>query len=334
MENITIRDVAKKAGVSASTVSRVMREAPNVRRKTKRRVLRVARKMGYSRDGSARAMVKKRTKTIGVSISDISNPFYPPLARGIENTINKFGYSIILCNTDENSSKEEQYLKVLLEKRVDGLIVSPTSTRVPFLHSFQKRNIPIVCIDRYLENMEVDTVTVDNIHGASIAVKHLIKLGHKRIGIIAGSKMATTSQDRLKGYQNALNQYGIKEDRSLITEGNLTIEGSIKAVESLFELKSPPTAVFSSNNLMSMGVYIALKRLGKKIPEDVAVVGFDDLEWAEALDPPLTAISQPAYTIGATAGQLLIQRLLNEGPRDRQSIVLKTNLVVRQSCSL
>jgi len=332
MKNITIKDIAKKVGVSPSTVSRVMRGMPNVHPHTKKKVLKTAKKLGYFLDGSARAIVKKQTKTVGISVSDISNPFYPPLIRGIENTINKFGYSIILCNTDEDPVKEERYLRVMLEKRVDGLIISPTNSQVSLLKSFKVRGIPIVCIDRRLEDIDADTVTVDNVHGAFIAVEHLIKLGHKRIGIITGSREATTTQGRLKGYINALKQYKIDINKSLIVEGNSTIEGGIKATEALLKLKSPPTAIFSSNNLMTIGAYITLKRLKKNIPKDVAVIGFDDLEWAEALDPPLTAISQPTYTIGATAGQLLMQRLLNEGPREKQNIVLKTSLVVRKSC--
>lgn len=332
MTYITIKDVAKKVGVSPSTVSRVIREESNVHPETREKVLRAVKRMDYSLDGSARAIVKKQTKTIGVSVSDISNPFYPPLIRGIENTINKFGYSMILCNTDENSTKEELYLRVLLEKRIDGLIISPTSSRVPFLKTFKARKIPIVCIDRSLENVEADTVSVDNVHGTFMAVQHLINLGHKRIAIITGIKGVATSEGRLKGYLNALNQYRIDKDGALIVEGNSTIEGGTKATEGLFKLKSPPTAIFSVNNLMTMGVYIALKRLRKSIPKDVAVIGFDDLEWAEALDPPPTAISQPTYTIGTTAAQLLMQRLLNEGPKKKQNIILKTALVVRRSC--
>jgi len=332
MAGITIRDVAKNVGVSPSTVSRVIRGESNVHPETRKKVLRAVKKMGYSLDGNARAMIKKQTKTIGVSVSDISNPFYPPLIRGIENTINKFGYSMILCNTDEDSSKEEKYLQVLLEKRIDGLIISPTTPQIPFLKVFEARNVPIVCIDRSLENIEADMVSVDNIHGAFIATEHLIKLGHKRIAIITGIRGITTTDERLKGYLNTLDQYGIDKNESLIIEGNSTIEGGVKATERLFKLKSPPSAIFSSNNLMTIGVFIALKKLGKSIPKDVAVIGFDDLDWAEALDPPLTAVSQPTYTIGSTAAQLLIQRLLKEGPKKKQKIILRTTLTIRKSC--
>jgi len=332
MGNITIKDVAKKVRVSASTVSRVIRGELHVSPETRKRVLQAVKEMGYFPDSSARAMVKKETKTIGVSVSDISNPFYPPLIRGIENTVNKFGYSMILCNTDEDPKKEEQYLRMMQEKRIDGLIISPTNPKVPFLKMFEARHTPIVCIDRFLENGEVDTVCVDNIHGAFMAVEHLINLGHRRIAIITGIKGITTTEERLKGYLNALSRYGIDKDESLIARGNSKIQGGVEATKTLFELKSPPTAIFSSNNLMTIGVYIALKKLKKKIPEDVAVVGFDDLEWAEALCPPPTVVLQPTYTIGATAAQILIQRILKEGPENKQNIMLKTELIVRESC--
>jgi len=201
MPNITLKDVAKEAGVSISTVSRVIREQNSVRPETRKKVMRAIKKLNYYVDTTARAMVKKQTKTIGLSISDISNPFYPPLLRGVENTINKFGYSLILCNTDEDAEKEKQYLKVMLEKRVDGLIVSLASpTNVSILKEFEKRNIPIVCVDRKAEDIEVDTVSVDNFYGSFAAVEHLLKLGHTRIAMISGIRGITTTEERIKGY--------------------------------------------------------------------------------------------------------------------------------------
>jgi len=277
-------------------------------------------------------MVKRQTKSIGLCISDISNPFYPPLLRGVENTVNKFGYNLLLCNTDENAEKEESYLKLLLEKRVDGLIIAPTGQSISYLKEFVTRNTPIVFIDRKIEGISSDVVGADNIQGAFSAVEHLIKLGHKRVAMITGLKGVTTTQERIQGYLEALKANNIKVNNSLIIEGRSKLEGGIEATQALFKLKFPPTAIFSSNNLMTLGAFIALKKLGKNVPKDVAIVGFDDLEWAEALDPPLTAVSQPAYTIGTTAAQLLLQRLLGEGPVKKQTIVLKTELIIRRSC--
>jgi len=331
MTDITLRDVAKTAGVSISTVSRVVRGKDIVHPETKRKVMKAVKKLNYYPNTTARAMVKKQTNTIGLIISDISNPFYPPLLRGVENTINKFGYSLILCNTDENAEKEKQYLKVMLEKRVDGLIVSLASpANARFLKEFEKRNIPIVCIDRKPENMEVDTVCVDNVQGAFMAVEHLLKIGHRRIGMVSGIRGITTTEGRVEGYLKALKDHGV--DKSLIVEGKSTIEGAIGAIKELLNLDFSSTALFSCNNLITLGIYIGLKKHGKKIPKDIAVVGFDDLDWAEALYPPPTVVSQPTYAIGATAAQILIQRTLKEGPKNRQNIVLKTELIVRESC--
>jgi len=331
MSDVTLRDVAKTAGVSISTVSRVVRGEDVVNPETKRKVMEAVKKLDYYPDTTARAMVKKQTNTIGLIISDISNPFYPPLLRGVENTINKFNYSLILCNTDESAEKEKQYLRVMLEKRIDGLIVSlASSANTRFLKEFEKRNIPIVCIDRKPKNMEVDTVCVDNIQGAFMAVEYLLKIGHRKIAMISGIRGITTTEGRIKGYLKALKDYGV--DKSLIVEGKSTIEGAIEAIDKLLSLDFSPTALFSCNNLITLGTYIGLKKHDKKIPKDIAVIGFDDLNWAEALHPSPTVVSQPTYTIGATAAQILIQRILKEGPKNRQNIVLKTELIVRDSC--
>jgi len=329
---VTIKDVAEDANVSFSTVSRVIRDAKGVNPETRKKVLKAIKKLNYHVDAGARGMVKRQTKTIGLSISDVSNPFYPPLVRGVENTINKFGYNLLLCDTDEDGKKEEAYLKLMLEKRVDGLIIAPTGQTIPYLREFKKRDIPVVLVDRKLESIQTDTVCADNVQGAFLAVEHLLKLGHKRVAMITGLKTITSTQERIQGYLEALKTHNLQVDDSLIVEGYSKIEGGIRATEILFKVDSPPTAIFSSNNLMTLGVLITLKKLGKNVPKDVAIVGFDDLEWAEALDPPLTAVSQPTYTIGTAAAQLLIQRLSKEGPTKKQTIILKTELIIRRSC--
>lgn len=332
MSLVTIKDVAKRANVSFSTVSRVIRGTKGVHPETKKRVLKAIKKSNYHVDAGARGMVKRQTKTIGLAISDISNPFYPPLLRGVENTINKFGYNLFLCNTDEDVNKEDTYLKLMLEKRVDGLIIAPTGGSTSRLKEFEKRGVPIVLVDRKVEGISADMVGVDNVQGAFSAVEHLLKSGHKRIAIITGLKNVTTTQERIQGYLEALKAYNLEVDDSLIVEGYSNIEGGISATESLFKMDSVPTAIFSTNNLMTLGCLIALRKLNRNVPKDVGIVGFGDLEWAEALDRPLTAVSQPTYAIGSNAAQLLIQRLLGEGPTKKQNIVLRTELVIRRSC--
>jgi len=200
------------------------------------------------------------------------------------------------------------------------------------LKEFERRSIPIVVVDRKAEDISSDTVCVDNVHGAFMAVEHLIELGHKRIGMILGPKMISTTQERVQGYLEALRKHNLKKDDSLMVDGGSATEGGMKAMEDLLKLKSPPTAVFCYNNMVSLGALVSLKRLNKKVPEDIAIVGFDEVDWAEVADPPLTVVSQPRYAIGATAGQLAMQRLLDEGPKNKQKIILKTELVIRKSC--
>jgi DNA-binding LacI/PurR family transcriptional regulator len=331
MRNITIKDVAKKAMVSATTVSRVIHGNPKVSAEVRERVLKTIKSLNYFPNDNARAIVNKRTNVIGLVLTDISNPFYPPLLRGIENTVNKSHFSLILCNTDEDPVREEKFLRILLEKCVDGLIIVPTKLDVPFLKTLEARNIPIVCVDRMVTNVETDAVVVDNAHGAFVATEQLIKRGHKRIAIVGGNQDIYTLNQRLEGYLQALERYGIPSDDSLIGLGGFTIEDFQRTTEMLFYLSKPPTALFSAGNLATMGIYIALNKMKKQIPHDVAIVGFDDLTWVEALNPPLTAVAQPIYQIGATAAQLLMQRLLNEGPKEKQRIVLSTSLIIRQS---
>ncbi|MCX6089941.1 MAG: LacI family DNA-binding transcriptional regulator [Candidatus Atribacteria bacterium] len=332
MKSITIKDVAKNSKVSATTVSRVIHGNSKVSPKVREKVLETIKSLNYFPNENARAIVNKRTNVIGLVLTDISNPFYPTLLRGIENTINKSNFSMILCNTDENPTKEERFLRILLEKRIDGLIIVPTGPDISFLKTFEARNIPIVCVDRVVRNVETDSVVVDNFHGAFIATEKLIQSSHQRIAIIGGNKNIFTIGERFRGYTEALDTHGIVTNQDYIKMGGFTIEDYEQDTLNVFSLATPPTAVFSAGNLSTIGIYIALNKMKKKIPRDVSIVGFDDLVWVEALTPPLTAISQPIYQIGATSAQLLLQRMLHEGPSEKQNIMLSTSLVIRESC--
>lgn len=332
LSSISVRDVARNANVSPATVSRVIRNAKNVAPSTRERVLINIKKLNYYVNESARSIAEGRTKTIGLSIFDIANPFFSPFARGVDDIVNKFDYSLIIYNTDEKPDKEQKYLKLLLERRVDGLIMAPTGHINRYVRDIEKRGIPIVFVDREIKGIQADTVCVDNTHGAFSAVEHLIKLGHKRIGIITWQKRVSTTQERIQGYLDALKKYKLEIDESLIVEGDATIESVMETTEALLKLNPSLTAIFAASNLTSLGVLLTLKRLNKKVPGDIALVGFDDVEWGEVLDPPITVVAQPTYTIGTTAAQLLMQRLFQEGPKKKQKIVLRTNLIIRKSC--
>lgn len=328
----TIKDVARVAGVSPATVARVVGNYGHVSGSTKLKVEKVVKELRYEPDAIARSMIKKMTNTIGLSISDVSNPFFTTLIRGVEDVANQNGYNLILCNSDEDPEKEIKYLQLLLSKRIDGLILAPTGGGGQRLKSLLSSGIPVVFVDRRIESVKADAVFIDNVAGAFIATEHLILSGYKRIAIISGKQTVMTGRDRLKGYLNAMQSYSLEIDQSFIKTGDFKLEGGRRAVQELMKLKKPPTAIFASNNLMTLGALLGLKEIGKKVPDDIAIVGFDDMDWAPLLDPPLTTIYQPAYTLGSTAAQILMQAIKEHGRRELQEVILKPKLIIRESC--
>jgi DNA-binding LacI/PurR family transcriptional regulator len=237
----------------------------------------------------------------------------------------------MVCNSDEDTDKESFYLDTLMDEQVAGLIMAPTSGNHDYIQQLIDQNIPIIFVDRYIDALQVDTVTVDNVTGAYNAVKHLIKLGHRRIGIIGGIKGIYTTDERFRGYEKALEESGIEIDDQLVTYGNSKESGGAEGIRKLLALDNPPTAVFSTNNLMTLGCFEEMYRRNVNVPEDLAIVGFDDMSWASALNPPLTAVRQPGYELGSTAAELLLKRLKNPN-RTVSNIELRSKLVIRESC--
>lgn len=329
---ITIKDVARIAGVSIATVSAALNDKPGVGADTKFRVLAVAEKLGYELNILASALVTKKTHTIGLIISDISNPFFTKVVRGIEDVANENGFNLVLCNTDEEGQKEKGYLRILQRKQVDGFIIVSSERNSTHIKSLVEDNVPVVLLDRKLEGIHTDSVVVDNIEGSYKAVSHLINLGHRKIGIIHGPKTIMTGRDRLEGYQRALRDYNLPLDSKYIKEGNFKQEGGYSKTLELLELKDPPSALFVANNLMTLGAFKALKEEGIKIPEKIALIGFDNMEWAPLANPPLTAVSQPIYKLGTSAANLLLSRIKAGASEGAQEIVLKPELVIRESC--
>lgn len=327
----TLKDVARKAGVSVATASRVLGGYGYASQRARSQVLRAARLLDYTSNAVARGMVKRRTHTIGVIVSDNANPFFATVVRGIEDVVRAHGYAVILCNADENPAKEDVYLRLLREKQVDGLLLASSGPPTPHLRRWLRAGLPLVLIDRRLRGVAADAALVDNRDGARAAVRHLIALGHRRIGIISGPPQVFTGQERLAGYYEALREQGIEPEADLVRVGDFKPHSGHQLAREFVRMPHRPTALFVANNLMTIGALTALKELGVAIPQEMAVVGFDDMEWASILTPPLTAVAQPAYVLGTSAAQLFIQRL--EHPhRPPQEVVLKTRLVVRQSC--
>ncbi len=332
-KKLRLEDVARKAGVSKSAAARALGNYGSVSEEVRKRVLNTAKKIGYEPDQIARSLKTRRTNTIGVIISYITTYFFTSVVRGIADVASQSGYDLVLCNTDEDPEKENKFLRVLASRNVDGLIIS-ASGKNTYLKKLIRAGLPVVLLDRKVEGLETTQVVVDNESGAYKAVTHLIRLGHKRIGIINGRANVQTSQERFNGYKKALQDNHIRLDPQLIKYGDFRMAKAKEVTKEFLDMKNPLSALFISNEAMITGALLALKERNINIPEQIAIVGFDDPVWGPLLDPPLTAVSQPAYPMGTMACQTLLQKI-NEPGRERTSfeeLVLKPKLIVRGSC--
>lgn len=332
--SITIVDIAKKSNVSIATVSRVINnKSEGVSVSTRKRILDVIDECGYKPNAMARGLVTKKTKTIGLIIPDITNPFFPEIARGAEDGASTKGYNVFLCNSDDSIEKENEYISALKEKCVDGIILTTSaSSNQEHVLSLMNSDLPIIIIDEGLDSMDTDIpgVFVDNFEGGYLAAKHLIDLGHKKIACITGPLNLKDDRDRLEGYKKALMDAKINIDSSIILQGNYKIAGGVENTKKL--LDKDITAIFACNDLMAYGSYQVLKSAGYKIPDDISIVGFDDVQLSAMLDPALTTIKQPAYEMGLESAKMIIK--LIEGKNIRKKIIkFKPNLVVRKSTS-
>jgi LacI family transcriptional regulator len=290
--------------------------------------------LGYRRDAIARSLRRSKTGTIGLMISDITNPFFPDVVRGVEDVVYANGqdYNLILCNTEENGEKERLYLNVLLEKRVDGIVMAPAGGNQNYLRELLADGFPVVFVDRWIPGIDADAVVVDNVDASYQIVNHLIRLGHRRIAIMKARLDSSAIDERLEGYQAALASAGIPFDPAYVFESNSSIDDGRAAGMRLLGSSPPPTAVFGTNNFVTIGMMNALAQCGLRCPEDLAVVGFDDFPWASAFHPGLTTVAQPGYALGQTAANLLFQRMNNKEAGPAVKKVLTTTLMIRESC--
>ncbi|GAP41423.1 LacI family DNA-binding transcriptional regulator [Flexilinea flocculi] len=325
-----IFQVAKLSGVSIATVSRVMSGKVYVSSELTSRVKKAALTLGYCPNRSASNLRKRVSKTIGVIISDIENPFFTSVIRGIETILYDAGYSLLFCNSDEDPKREKTHLSILRAEDVAGIILTPTKNNNEFCKSLVESGIQLVAIDRSPGMDYMDGVTVKNKKGAFEATSHLAQLGYQRIGIICGPKQTSTSVERLEGFKEALLHHNLVLDQKLIIYSDFRQMGGYKAMQTLLDLEFPPIAVMVSNNLMTLGALQAIHERNLKIPDQIAIVGFDDMPWATSLQPSLTAVAQPAFDIGTTAAQLLLERL-KDPTRSYRQVVLDTKLMVRTS---
>ncbi|MDQ2905782.1 MAG: LacI family DNA-binding transcriptional regulator [Ktedonobacteraceae bacterium] len=326
-----IQEVAKLAGVSISTVSRVLNGTARVNAEVAARVRAAVEELHYQPSRAARTLQTNRSQIIGLLITDIQNPFFTTLIRGIEDVAQHNGYSVILCNSDEDAAKERQYIEVLCAERVAGAIVVATNERQRDLKLFQEHNIPILAVDRRIAGHDTDMVLVDNVRGAREAVAHLVANGYRRIGMITGPLTTTTGRERLEGYRLALREAGIEHDAQLERVGSFKEESGRQLAGELLELKPGIDALFVGNNLMTLGALEALYIRHLRVPDDIAVVGFDEMPWATLSAISLTTVTQPVYELGSTAALRLFQRLQTPTAFTRQEIVLAATLRIRGS---
>jgi DNA-binding LacI/PurR family transcriptional regulator len=328
----SMNEVAKKAGVSVATVSRVLNNSTNVNDETRARILKAIKALNYQPSRVAKRLRSKSVSSnlLGVLIPDIENPFYVDVLRGIEDVAYNHNYAIIMCNFGQDEKKEKLYLEILQSESIDGLIAAPASEDDLQLKKMVSDGLPVVCVDRGLSNTEVDLVLVNNERGAYLAVDHLIKRGYKRIAYIAGMQSIPSSRYREMGYKKALEDNGMTFDETLVRFGNSKHQSGVELCRELLSLPEPPDAVFTGNNLITLGALETIHSQGLKIPGDIAIVGFDDMYWASSLNPPLTAVRQPAIEIGRRAGELLIQRI-SDTKRAPIQMLLNVELIERSS---
>lgn len=326
-----MKDVAQRARVSASTVSHVMNGTRKVSESTRETVLTAIEELRYQPNLLAKSLKVRRTFTIGLLISDIQNSFFTSVVRGVEDVALSRGYHLFLCNTDEDAAREDEYLEELSKKRVDGLIVASSAPRRDHAGRLRAENVPLVFMDREVEGVDADVVRVDNLGGMRIIAEHLTGLGHERIGMISGPLDKASGYERYQGLRAALTNLGVGLDEGLVRFGDFRTSGGRAGAGELLGLSSPPTALVTANNQMTLGALLAIKEMGLRVPEDVSVVGFDDPEWAPLASPPLTTLAQPTYEMGVRAMRLLLDRI--EGGKDGETkrVLLRPWLVTRES---
>ncbi len=328
----TLRDVARRAGVSIATVSYVLNGTRSVSPEVEARVREAVRALQYRPNRLARGLRRKRTHVIGLVVPDSANPFFAEIARGMEDLSFAHDHSVILCNSDGDPAKEQRYLGVLIEQQVDGIALVSAHATPAHLSMLRQRRIPFVVVDRDLPGLEADCVLADNFQGGYLATRHLLERGHRRIACIAGPSELTPSADRVRGYRRALEEAGIRPREVWVQRGDFRAESGYEAARFFLSLpaKVRPTAIFACNDLMAIGAMRAIGEAGLSIPDDIALVGFDDILLASYVIPPLTTVAQPTYEMGRMAGDLLLRRL-GEPDRPPARLILPVRLVVRQS---
>ncbi|HEV7211986.1 MAG TPA: LacI family DNA-binding transcriptional regulator [Blastococcus sp.] len=326
----TLRDVATAAGVHPATASRALNEATRslVRPATVARVREVAAALGYQVNPIARSLKTSRSETVGVLVPDLTNPLFPPIVRGIEDTLADSGYTVLTANTDNDPERAASNFAVLQARQVDGFIIASALLDDPLMHEAAERGVPMVLVNRATEHLDVSMVAGDDATGIARTVDHLVSLGHRDIAHIAGPLSVSTGAVRLRAFRAAMHSHGLRDDRIVVAEAYSEAAGRDALVDLLEE--EAPTAVVAGNDLLAIGCYDALEEQGLSCPDDISIVGFNDMPFISRLRPPLTSVRVPQYELGVEAARLLLDRLSGRTVTPRV-VLLPVTLVVRGS---
>ena len=330
---ITLKDVAEQAGVSAMTVSRVINGRAGVDVETQRRIEDAIDALHYVPNRIARGLISQKTQTIGLIVPDVANPFFAPVVRGAELTARRAGYRLLLCNSEGDLRLEREYIEDLVAHRVEGLLLAPANDESRHsVFPLSRGDFPLVLIDRALPDFDCDLVVTDSAAGARRMVEHLIAIGHRTIAHLSDADDTSTGHERLRGYREGLEAAGIHYCDELVFRTTVDQIGGYRATQEVLSLDPMPTAIFTVNNMTVVGAMQALRERGMTVPQDMALVCFDDVEHLAVLSPFLTVIDQPAETLGKLGAQLLMERIAGKAGRRSRRIVLQTDLIVRMSC--
>ncbi|RIK36591.1 MAG: LacI family transcriptional regulator [Chloroflexi bacterium] len=328
---VTIRDVARRAGVAPITVSRVLNNSGYFSQEIKARVETAAAELNYVPNLLARSLRSHRTHTLALVLSDVTNPFWTTVARGVEDAASREGFTVFLCNSDENERKQAEYLAVLLRKRVDGILLVPARSTPEPVRTIQRQGIQVVVMDRSVPGAQVDVVRGSSLQGAQLLMCHLLELGHRRIAVLSGPEQVSTARERVEGARQALIEAGLSPTTLAVLHHGYTVESGYQMARQALVLTPRPTAFFAANNFIAIGALQALREFNLRVPGDLSLVAFDDLPISWMAEPFLTVAAQPAYEMGRRATELLLQRIADP-TAPWQEVVLPMELLIRQSC--
>jgi len=309
---VTIKDIAREVGVSPSTVSRALSDSPLISEKTKQNVRKVAQRLGYERNELARGLVKGSSGAVGLVVADITNPFFSDIAQGVGEVAHRFGYGVMLCDTAGKANRESDYIRLLRRKRVDGLILTSATINDPCLKDLAKTRTPFILVSRLCRSVDAPYVVVDDRAGARLAVEHLINLGHQHIGFIGGPADVQSSRDRMVAYREALQEHGLAEKEKWMGFSDFTQTAGRKAGQQMLSLPERPSAIFAANDMIALGVLEVAEEMGFLIPDDLSLVGYNDISYASLPRIQLTTVAQPTFEMGKIATKWLLSVLSNE----------------------